>query len=584
MIKVDNNLYKYSDTTYLVAIKRKNSLGKLVNIQQYFEANSDNDAINYRNKLYAENHIEIKNKKKQKKNSTNIDKYIYKYGKDYYRIFIQPNKLFPDGYSDYFYMSLKEVKDYRDELISKAKLGKVPTAKYRKMLVKDFKTEFLEKYCYGNLSEVTADGYERMLDGFFIPKFGNFTMQEMENKTDDLQAFVNGLKETPNKTNPNKMISTKYQNSIYNVVNLFFNICKDWNGIERNPMKNIKPPKFKTKTTKIYDLEEMYNVLDKLKDENIRDKYVIAILVCSGVRKGELVGLHVEDFNFENNTITVRHNVVSTKRKGTTYEKETKTENGERVITLPPFVMNIAKVYLKYREELINKFVERYGKDYVPPDNMLLSRFGKIMHPDTPYKIWCDFRDKNALGEVTPHGLRHSWCTAEYHENKYLTEKELAILMGHGVNIKMTQHYTHPKESNLKNSSMIFNKFEEKLNNNNELFINLKFEQVATILSGKVFTSSDEMYDIVKRYYSLNYDPTYKEIPKMLFQLKKILENNNNLYKDITNFILKTPNDWEAIYKGKELFGDSFKIETIHSKEKRKEFKEKLQDTLEITL
>ena len=70
----------------------------------------------------------------------------------------------------------------------------------------------------------------------------------------------------------------------------------------------------------------------------------------------------------------------------------------------------------------------------------------------------------------------------------------------------------------------------------------------------------------------------------MLFQLKKILENNNNLYKDITNFILKTPNDWEAIYKGKELFGDSFKIETIHSKEKRKEFKEKLQDTLEIAL
>ena len=246
--------------------------------------------------------------------------------------------------------------------------------------------------------------------------------------------------------------------------------------------------------------------------------------------------------------------------------------------------MNIAKVYLKYREELINKFVERYGKDYVSPDNMLLSRFGKIMHPDTPYKIWCDFRDKNALGEVTPHGLRHSWCTAEYHENKYLTEKELAILMGHGVNIKMTQHYTHPKESNLKNSSMIFNKFEEKLNNNNELFINLKFEQVATILSGKVFTSSDEMYDIVKRYYSLSYDPTYKEIPKMLFQLKKILENNDNLYKDITTFILKTPNDWEAIYKGKELFGDSFKIETIHSKEKRKEFKEKLQNTLEIAL
>ena len=115
---------------------------------------------------------------------------------------------------------------------------------------------------------------------------------------------------------------------------------------------------------------------------------------------------------------------------------------------------------------------------------------------------------------------------------------------------------------------MIFNKFEEKLNNN-ELFINLKFEQVATILSGKVFTSRDEMYDIVKRYYSLDYEPTYKEIPKMLFQLKMILENNDNHYKDITNFILKTPNDWETIYKGKELFGNSFKIETIRSKKEK---------------
>ena len=63
---------------------------------------------------------------------------------------------------------------------------------------------------------------------------------------------------------------------------------------------------------------------------------------------------------------------------------------------------------------------------------------------------------------------------------------------------------------------------------------------------------------------------------------KKILENNDNIYKDITKFILETPNDWETIYKGKELFGDSFKIETIHSKEKRKEFKEKLQDTLKM--
>lgn len=561
-IKVDSNLYKYSDNTYLLAVKRRNSLGELININEYFDANSDSDAINYRNKVFRENNINLKTKVGKTK-GIRVDKYIYKYGKDYYRIFIQPNKLFPDGFSEYLTEELKYVKDYRDELIAKAKIGKTPITKYRKMLVKDFKIEFMEKYCYGNLAEKTADGYDVMLTSFFISEFGKYTLQEMENKTADLQSFVSNLKYIPNKRNPERMISTKYQNSIYNVVNLFFNVAKDWKGIITNPMESIKPPKFKTKTTKIYNLEEMYNVLDYLKEEDIRTKYVIAILVCSGIRKGELVGLHVEDFNFEDNSITVVHNVVSTKRKGSTYEKETKTENGERKIFLPRFVMNIAKVYLKYREEQIQIFVKRYGKDYKAPDNMLLSRFGKIMHPDTPYKIWCDFRDKYALGEVTPHGLRHSWCTAEYHENKYLTDKELAILMGHGLDLKMTDHYTHPKASNLRNSSLIFNDYEKKLNGNNESYQILKFEEIATILLGRILTDSDNIYTIVKKYYSLDYEPSYKQIPKMLFQLKKTLESENPIYIDISKFLSISNNEWEMIYKGKETFGNSFKIKSI---------------------
>ena len=70
------------------------------------------------------------------------------------------------------------------------------------------------------------------------------------------------------------------------------------------------------------------------------------------------------------------------------------------------------------------------------------------------------------------------------------------------------------------------------------------------------------------------------------------IENINDIENNIKNSIdidryrknFSISNDWETIYKGKELFGDSFKIETIHSKEKRKEFKEKLQNTLEMAL
>ena len=563
-IRVDDNLYRYNDNTYLIAINKKNIYGEQIKINQYFNANSDNDALNYRNKIYRDNNLIKKTKittSKKTNKGQKVSKYIYKYGKDYYRIRIKPNKLFPDGFSEYVNGDIKEVEEYRDKIIAQARIGKSPISKYRNMTVEQFKQEFMEKYCYDNIGEVTADDYDRMLTSFIVPKFGKYKMYELENMTPEIQKFINDLKTTPNKHKPDQFISSKYQNSIYNVFNLMLNVAVSWNAIAKNPMDNIKPPKFKTKKTKIYNLDEMYNILDKLFEyEEIREKFMITLFVCSGIRKGELVGLHTDNFNFEENYIKVEWNVVSTKRKGTTHEKETKTDNGERIIYLPPFVMNLAKVYFKYREEQIDMFVRRYGADYKAPDNIFLSRFGKIMHPDTPYKIWTKFRDKYALGEVTPHGLRHSWCTAEYHENEYLTEKELAILMGHGANVKMTDHYTHEDQNKLKQSARIFERYQSKLDKAHNNLYTLDFVEMATVLSGRLYTDSNNIIDMLKNYYKLESEPTFKEVPKLLLDIRNTMLETNEKFIEIKDFINDNNNDWETISRGKDIYGNKFDI------------------------
>ncbi len=562
--KVDSNLYRYNDTTYLVAINKKNIYGEQVVINQYFSANNDNDAINFKNKLLRDNNLIKSNKtttQNKKSKGQKVSKYIYKYGKDYYRIRIKKNKLFPDGFDEYVNGELKEVEEYRDKIIAQVRVGKSPISKYRNMTVEQFKKEFMDKYCYDNIGEVTADDYDRMLTSFIVPKFSKYKMYEIENMTPDIQKFINDLKTTPNKHKPAQFISSKYQNSIYNVFNLMLNVAVSWNAIAKNPMSSIKPPKFKTKKTKIYNLDEMYNILDKLfENEEIREKFMITLFVCSGIRKGELVGLHIDNFNFDENYIKVEWNVVSTKRKGTTHEKETKTDNGERIIYLPPFVMNLAKVYFKYREEQISMFVRRYGADYKAPDNIFLSRFGKIMHPDTPYKIWTNFRDKYALGEVTPHGLRHSWCTAEYHENEYLTEKELAILMGHGANIKMTDHYTHEDQNKLKQSARIFERYQSKLDKAHNNLYTLDFVETATILSGRLYTDSSNIIDMLKNYYKLESDPSFKEVPKLLLDIRNSMLDTNEKFVEIKDFINDNNNDWEVISRGTEKYGNKFDV------------------------
>lgn len=573
-LKIYNNLYKYSDNTYLVAINKKNLLGEKIVINQYFETTSDSDAINYRNKVWKENNFETKtNQSKKVKKDKCVSKYIYQISKNSYRIRIKKNKLFPNGFSEYVEGELKEVEEYRDQIIAKSKLGKTPISKYRNFTLKDFEREFIEKYCYDNISDVTAEDYDRMLVSFVNKKFGKYKMYEIENMTSDIQLFINELKTTPNKHKPDKPISTKYQNSIYNAFNKMLNVAVDWGAITKNPMESIKPPKFKTKKTKFYTLDEMYDILDKLfENESIREKFMITIFVCAGIRKGELVGLHTDSFNFENNTIKVKYSVVSTKRKGTTYEKETKTENGERIIKLPKFVMNLAKVYFKYREEQISMFVNRYGKDYNAPDNVFLSRFGKIMHSDTPYKVWTNFRNKYALGDVTPHGLRHSWCTANYHENEYLTPKELAVLMGHGTDIKMTEHYTHEIESRMQRADAIWDNYQKKIDNkkNNKFVIN--FVELSTVLSGRLYTDSDKITDLLKKYYNMETDPTFEEIPYKLLNLRQAVIKENDLYNEIKDFLKANSNDWKAINKGIEKYGNEF---TINGYTKSKQYDEK---------
>ena len=118
-LKIYNNLYKYSDNTYLVAINKKNLLGEKIVINQYFEATSDSDAINYRNKVWKENNFETKtNQSKKVKKDKCVSKYIYQISKNSYRIRIKKNKLFPNGFSEYVEGELKEV----EELCVKANL------------------------------------------------------------------------------------------------------------------------------------------------------------------------------------------------------------------------------------------------------------------------------------------------------------------------------------------------------------------------------------------------------------------------------------------------------------------------------
>ena len=499
--KLVTNLYKYGDSKYRILLDRKNTQQKKIKIDLYFEAENDAAAILYLHDIYKNNNIEIS----KKTNGTNkwVSKYVYRYGKNYYRICIHKTKNFPEGYSHYYYDNLENVKKIRDSLLE----NKNTKYLYKEFtLNKFFYDEFIPKYCEG-LSPLTITSYINDFENFINLEFGNQKLLELEDKVDDFHLFVKKLKTTKKKhltkiqeENNDIYISTKYQNTIYNHLNTIFKIAVDFKRMKANPMDSIKPPKFKSKKTSIYNINEVYKILTLLEESDIRERFMISLFICSGLRCGELVGLHVSDFDFEKNCIHVTRNVVYDSIKKITIEKKPKSSNGERTIYLPTFVMDYAKIWLLERKKQVQKYIEREQRlrnsVYEDPRNMFLNKFGKIMNPSEPNKIWSNWRNKNGLGYVTAHGLRTTFATTQYQENKNLTERELAIVMGHSKNLKMLRHYTQEDNNKIPNTIHLFSDYKTKKDNiKNKLEYNdngiyLTFDQLYYLVNNNACNNS----------------------------------------------------------------------------------------------
>ncbi|WP_051066571.1 site-specific integrase [Ruminiclostridium cellobioparum] len=118
------------------------------------------------------------------------------------------------------------------------------------------------------------------------------------------------------------------------------------------------------------------------------------------------MGLEWSNIDYETGTIKINKTSNYLKETGV-YEDTVKTDKSNRVISIPPFVMQLLKAY--QREQQLFKNEKRVaGKLVEDNDKLFIQQNGKPMHPDTPTKWWPKFLEKNNLPHVNFHGLRHT--------------------------------------------------------------------------------------------------------------------------------------------------------------------------------
>jgi len=189
-------------------------------------------------------------------------------------------------------------------------------------------------------------------------------------------------------------------------------------------IKNIlkmKEPKRKIKTLTREQAQIIHQACN-----NIRDELMIRIMYEGGLRATELLILWIEDFNINDNSITVR---------------KSKTKSGEK-----------RKVYISI--ETMNQFQE-YIIDYhtteVDTNQVFINLRGK--NKGDPIKYWTlqalirRISKKTGI-DFTAHMLRHSYATNLH--DKRMEVSVIQKLLGHSQVQTTINMYIHPSDETIR--------------------------------------------------------------------------------------------------------------------------------------
>lgn len=208
------------------------------------------------------------------------------------------------------------------------------------------------------------------------PAIGYFKLSEL--KPQHLNALYEQLGKDGLNKNTGKTLSNKTILEHHRLIRTILAQAEKELLVQYNAAIKATPPKVEKKEANYLQIEDIENILFYLSKEPLKQQAFIILLIFTGFRRGEIMGLKWDKIDFKNNLITIDTNLLYSKERGI-YEDTPKTEQSKRTISVPIQVMNILKAY---RKEYNTKRLS-LGSCWHDTNFVFVQENGKPMHPDS---------------------------------------------------------------------------------------------------------------------------------------------------------------------------------------------------------
>lgn len=166
---------------------------------------------------------------------------------------------------------------------------------------KDYVEEWISVYKVQKLRKTTLESYRYIVSSHLLPEFGNMRLDEINTKR--IQEMLNNRKD----------LSKRTLSYIMTLLRAILQSASKDGIISGNPADDdrLVIPSSKVTPRKALTLNEVRDIIESMdKLENEDDRRFIGLLLYTGMRRGEVMGLRWEDIDFENGEIHVRRNVT----------------------------------------------------------------------------------------------------------------------------------------------------------------------------------------------------------------------------------------------------------------------------------
>lgn len=256
-------------------------------------------------------------------------------------------------------------------------------------------------------------------------------------------VYKEPLSELFDPVNADATLSSTSIRHYHQLISSILSTAVEWQVIYANPCDRIKPPKLQHTEAQYLDDQQaahLLELLEQLPEDQFDFRTAVTMLLFTGIRRSELIGLRWSDIDMETGVISIHHTSKYLPRKGI-IDDDTKTTSSRRSFKAPAELLPLLQQYKGWQAQRQLML----GDQWHNSDRVFTSSNGTPMRPDTltnHFRKWIATTD---LPNIHPHSLRHTNATLLIANGTNI--QTVAKRLGHSTSSTTANIYAHAIQS-----------------------------------------------------------------------------------------------------------------------------------------